>query len=259
MQPARYPLPCIAQPLGPPLDILAQPPLLDDAGVVLAHHRYRLIGPPLPHGLMLGTAFHRRRARPHMHGRLLLDSAPLVAAMVHPLRDVRPFQRRILHLGPPATPALDLPARLLVQFAGLRAQPFRADPPRRRQQMSVVVAMVALATWGVDRHVHRHPMPLADLPCEAQRKLAPRLGRQLGGQRDFIFAGDGRVLARLCLLGGVPEHGPVTGPRRGVGRHDKGVMFDALLAGVIMDEAGALVRDFDARTIGCRCRRAATG
>src|SRR3546814_9781465 len=26
-----------------------------------------------------------------------------------------------------------------------------------------------------------------------------------------------------------------------------------------MDEAGALVRDFDTRTIGCRCRRAATG
>src|SRR3546814_1065375 len=32
MQPARYPLPCIAQPLGPPLYILAQAPLLDDAG-----------------------------------------------------------------------------------------------------------------------------------------------------------------------------------------------------------------------------------
>src|SRR3546814_10177494 len=56
MQPTRYPLPCIAQPLGPPLYILAQAPLLDDAGVVLAHHRYWLIGPPLPHGLMPGTA-----------------------------------------------------------------------------------------------------------------------------------------------------------------------------------------------------------
>src|SRR3546814_18664793 len=74
-----------------------------------------------------------------------------------------------------------------------------------------------------------------------------------------MVAVDGRVLARLCLLGGVPEHGPVTGPRRGVGRHNKGVMFDALLAGVIVDEAGALVRDFDTRTIGCRCRRATTG
>src|SRR3546814_14784454 len=56
--------PCIAQPLGPPLYILAQAPLLDDAGVVLAHHRYWLISPPLPHGLTLGTAFHRRLARP---------------------------------------------------------------------------------------------------------------------------------------------------------------------------------------------------
>src|SRR3546814_7353093 len=106
MQPARYPLPCIAQPLGPPLDILAQAPLLDDAGVVLAHHRYRLIGSPLPHVLMLSTAFHRRRARPHMTGRLLLDSSPLLPAMVHPLRVVRPVQRRITQLGPPASPAI---------------------------------------------------------------------------------------------------------------------------------------------------------
>src|SRR3546814_12325046 len=102
--------------------------------------------------------------------------------------------------------------------------------------MGVVVAMVALATWCVDRHVHRHPMPLADLPCAAQRKLAPRLGRQLGGQRDFIFAGDGRVLARLCLLGGVPEHGPVPAPRRGVGGPDQGVMSTALLSVLIMAE-----------------------
>src|SRR3546814_6778912 len=71
MQPARYPLPCIAQPLGPPLYILAQAPLLDDAGVVLAHHRYWLIGPPLPHGLTLGTAFPPPRASPHTPGRLL--------------------------------------------------------------------------------------------------------------------------------------------------------------------------------------------
>src|SRR3546814_755318 len=104
MQPARYPLPCIAQPLGPPLYILAPAPLLDDAGVVLAHHRYWLIGPPLPHGLTLGTAFHRRRARPHLHGRLMLHSAPLVAAMVHPLPDLRPFQSAILSLAPTTTP-----------------------------------------------------------------------------------------------------------------------------------------------------------
>ena len=83
-------------------------------------------------GLMLGAAFHRRRARPHMHGRLLLNPLPLVTAMVHPLHATGTLKGDILHLGPPAPPALDLPARLLVQFAGLLAQPFRADPPRRR-------------------------------------------------------------------------------------------------------------------------------
>src|SRR3546814_10495925 len=46
---------------------------------------------------------------------------------------------------------------------------------------------------------------------------------------------------------------------RRVGRQHQLAMLDALLAGVIVDEAGALVRDFDARTIGCRRRRAATG
>src|SRR3546814_15802141 len=48
-------------------------------------------------------------------------------------------------------------------------------------------------------------------------------------------------------------------PLRRVGRQHQLAMLDALLAGVIVDEAGALVRDFDARTIGCRRRRAATG
>src|SRR3546814_12916838 len=79
MQPARYPLPCIAQPLGPPLYILAQAPLLDDAGVVLAHHRYWLIGPPLPHRPTLGPAFPPRPARPPMPGRPPPHPPPPVA------------------------------------------------------------------------------------------------------------------------------------------------------------------------------------
>ena len=36
-------------------------------------------------------------------------------------------------------------------------------------------------------------------------------------------------------------------------------MLDALLAGVVVDDAGTLVRDLDARTISRCCRRAATG
>src|SRR3546814_15463829 len=67
-----------------------------------------------------------------MHGGFLLDPLPLVTAMVHPVGDVRQFQRPILHLGPSFTPPLDLAALLLVQLARLFPQPLRAKAARRR-------------------------------------------------------------------------------------------------------------------------------
>src|SRR3546814_8055782 len=88
---------------------------------------------------------------------LLLDPLPLVTAMVHPVGDVRQFQRPILHLGPSFPPPLDLAALLLVQLARLFPQPLRAKAARRRQQVGMVIALVALATRCMDRHVHRHP------------------------------------------------------------------------------------------------------
>src|SRR3546814_8389020 len=88
--------------------------------------RHRLIGPPCPRGHLLGPPLHRRRTRPHMYGGFLLDPLPLVTAMVHPVGDVRQFQRPILHLGPSFPPPLDLAALLLVQLARLFPQPLRA-------------------------------------------------------------------------------------------------------------------------------------
>src|SRR3546814_16948950 len=66
-----------------------------------------------------------------MHGGFLLDPLPLVTAMVHPVGDVRQFQRPILHLGPSFPPPLDLAALLLVQLARLFPQPLRATPDRK--------------------------------------------------------------------------------------------------------------------------------
>src|SRR3546814_7145020 len=66
-----------------------------------------------------------------MHGGFLLDPLPLVTAMVHPVGDVRQFQRPILHLGPSFPPPLDLAALLLVQLARLFPQPLRAKAARR--------------------------------------------------------------------------------------------------------------------------------
>ena len=123
----------------------------------------------------------------------------------------------------------------------------------------MVVALVALATRCVDRHVHRHPVPLADLACQAHREVAPLVGRQLGRKRDLILPRDRRVLARLRLLGGIPQRRPVAHPLGRVGGRDDLAMLDALLAGVVVDDAGALVRDLHARTIGRCRRRAATG
>src|SRR3546814_6675870 len=62
-------------------------------------------------------------------------------------------------------------------------RPLRAKAARRRQQVGMVIALVALATRCMDRHVHRHPMPLADFPREAQGQLPALVGRQLDGQR----------------------------------------------------------------------------
>src|SRR3546814_2566890 len=80
----------------------------------------------------------------------LLDPLPLVTAMVHPVGDVRQFQRPILHLGPSFPPPLDLAALLLVQLARLFPQPLRAKTARRRQQVGMVIALVALTTRCMD-------------------------------------------------------------------------------------------------------------
>src|SRR3546814_16095757 len=103
-----------------------------------------------------------------MHGGFLLDPLPLVTAMVHPVGDVRQFQRPLLHLGPSFPPPLDLAALLLVQLARLFPQPLRAKAARRRQQAGMVTAMVALPPRGMDRHIPPHPMPSADFPPSAQ-------------------------------------------------------------------------------------------
>src|SRR3546814_13470561 len=81
-----------------------------------------------------------------MHGGFLLDPLPLVTAMVHPVGAVRQFQRPILHLGTSFPPPLGLAALLLLQLARLFPQPLRAKAARRRQQVGMVIALVALSS-----------------------------------------------------------------------------------------------------------------
>src|SRR3546814_13568095 len=87
-----------------------------------------------------------------MHGGFLLDPLPLVTAMVHPVGDVRKFQRPILHLGPSFPPPLDLAALLLVQLARLFPQPLMAKAARSRQQVGMVLALVSVSTRRLDHN-----------------------------------------------------------------------------------------------------------
>src|SRR3546814_21143854 len=102
-----------------------------------------------------------------MHSGFLLYPLPLVTAMVHPVGDVRQFPRPILHIGPSFPPPLDLAALLLVRLARLFPQPTRAKAARRRQQVGMVIALVAIATRCLDRNVNRTPMPHAAFPRAA--------------------------------------------------------------------------------------------
>src|SRR3546814_15752106 len=99
-----------------------------------------------------------------MHGGFLLDPLPLVTAMVHPVGDVRQFQRPILHLGPSSPPPPDLASLLLFHPARLFPQPPRAKAARPRPQVGLVFALVASATRAQDRPFPPPPIPPPDSP-----------------------------------------------------------------------------------------------
>ena len=121
----------------------------------------------------------------------------------------------------------------------------------------MVVAVVAVLAGGMDAHVSRTSVPLHQFAGEVTRQPRPLCGGKFLRQGNLELAGNGRVLARLGLLGSVPECRPVGGPLWRTGRQDKLGGFDATLAGVVVNLAGALVGDLHPGTIGrCRCRTA---
>ena len=124
--------------------------------------------------------------------------------------------------------------------------------------MRVVVAVVALLAGGVNRHVCGHAVTVHQLAGEVVRQLFPLCGGKLGGQGYFKLAGYRRVFALLGLLGGVPELGAVACPLGGVVRQDDGGRFNATLAGVVVNLAGALVGNLAPSAIGSGGGRTAT-
>ncbi|MNE37766.1 hypothetical protein D3C80_1316340 [compost metagenome] len=135
-----------------------------------------------------------------------------MAAVIDALCTADALQGAVLQLRPTLPPVIDLAGRFHVQLAGLGPQPFGAKLARGQQQVSVMVAVVALLPWSMDGDINRDLVAVGDLAGEFQHEIPTQIRGQLDGQSDFKFAGHGRVLAGLCCLGRVPKRGPIRRP-----------------------------------------------
>ena len=82
----------------------------------------------------------------------------------------------VLQLGPIAAHGLDLrPTRAgSVKNAGLVGQPLGGQDAGGGQDMGVMIALIALAVRGMDRHICRHTVALDELRGESPRNVANR-------------------------------------------------------------------------------------
>src|SRR3546814_16592052 len=95
-----------------------------------------------------------------------------------------------------------------VELARLRPQPVRVHHPRRRHDVRVVVAIVAIVVRGMDRRIDRHPVTVADILCESTNQVAALAGVQLGRQSPLILPPYLGVLTLLRCLRRVPPRPP---------------------------------------------------
>ena len=112
-----------------------------------------------------------------MHRRLAVDALIGIAAAVDADVDPGLFERPIADSFPDLPDRLDLarPCLEIVELAGLGAEAFGADPPRRHQQMRVIIPLIAVAVGGMNREVDGDAVPL-DKGCgKFARSLDPLL------------------------------------------------------------------------------------
>ena len=156
----------------------------------------------------------------------------------------------VLNFGPPRAPLADhLGAPPLGRFA---PKPVRPHGPRRDHDVSVEVSLVALLAGRVHRDIGDHPARDEMVPDELADQLAALFEVKFVGQRHEHLTGGHGVLARVLLLGGIPQgpalHQSGWGIRR---RHDLGV-FDAVLGGEVELHRQALIDEADAGPVGRR-------
>src|SRR6185312_11565184 len=148
---------------------------------------------------------------------------------------------------------------------GLGTEALRRHLPRRRKQMRVKVAWVALRTRLVDREVHRYFVAVGYLPRERACQSDTLLGGQLRRKRDLILARHPGIALRLGFLRGVPQTRSVASPLHSSirpikpGRQDDLLVEDILALAVIVKSPSALVANLLACPICGSAGRAAAG
>ena len=110
----------------------------------------------------------------------------------------------------------------------------------------MVIALVAFLVGAMNRHVHGHAITLGQLAGEVAGQLFAASLAQFGGQTHDPFAGGARILALFGGFGGVPQLGTVGGSAV---RHQDFSRLDTRTAGVVVDQAGALIDQLTTRPI----------
>ncbi len=155
----------------------------------------RLAIEPFPDLGLDPPPLHPRHRRPQVTGRLPPDPLDHKTPMIDP----DPVLQKLLvgQLCPTLPDRLDLPPgwrelRLPAVGIGpldrsLLAQPAGFDNPRRGEQMGMVIPLVPCPVRGVDRKIHRHPVPVGNLGREPPHQIQPLGLGQLAGQRDLVL------------------------------------------------------------------------
>lgn len=202
-----------------------------------------------------------------------LDALALVRAMVQPHLVPGSGQVLVSQVGPLRSDLFNQVAGSLpvIQGAGLRPEALGGHHPRAGQHMRVVIpgitagkvilraVLLMLVVGQVDRHVHRHAVPIREPLGELVNQLVALAGVQLVGQRHLVLAGRLRVLPRLGRLGCIPQLGTVAHPLRGTQGQDDLRVIDAAPRPVVMRLPGARVLKALAAPIGAGRDRASPG
>src|SRR6185437_4241011 len=148
---------------------------------------------------------------------------------------------------------------------GLGTEALRRHLARRRQQMRVKVARIALRARLMDREVHFYLVAIGYLLREGACQHDTLLGRQLRRKRELILARHPRIALRLGFLRRIPQIRPVAGPLHAsirpieLRRQDDLLVKDILAPAVIVKRPGTLVANLLACPICGGTGRAAPG